>query len=220
MIVYHATWFAVSARLIDIDLHAPGWVIFQKSIAGAFFSLVGLSLHLSCTPTLRWRGYLKRLGKLLGCAAIVTVTSIVLNPRQVVTFGILHSIAACSVLALPVRRLPTLALLALAAPLIAAGALYTNPVFNNPWLSWLGMAVQQAPTFDHQPLLPWLGVVLCGLALGRRLYPNHDVSLAHWHSRRRLSRGLAVMGRHSLLIYMAHVPILMATMMALRSLLG
>ena len=74
MIVYHAAWFAVSARLIDIDLHAPGWVLFQKSIAGSFFSLVGLSLHLSCTPTLRWRGYLKRLGKLLGCAAIVTVT--------------------------------------------------------------------------------------------------------------------------------------------------
>lgn len=219
MIIYHAAWFAVSARLLGTDLNAPGWVFFQKSIAGAFFGLVGVSLHLASTPTFRPRGYLKRLGKLLGCAAIVTVTSIVLNPRQIVTFGILHSIAACSVLALPLRRMPALALLALAAPLIVAGALYTHDLFSSPWLSWLGMAAQRAPTFDHQPLLPWLGVVLCGLALGQRLYPSHDVALARWHSRHPLARGFAVMGRHSLLIYMAHVPILMATMVAIKALL-
>lgn len=219
MIIYHAAWFSVDADLTGFDMRALGWVVFQKCIAGTFFFLVGLSLHLAATPRLRLGRYLQRLGKLAACAAVVTITSVVLNPRQVVTFGILHSILACSLLALPLRRLPAPALLALALPLVGLGALYTHPAFNDPWLSWLGMAERLRPTFDHQPLLPWLGVVLCGLVVGRWLYPSHDVPLARWHSAAPPARGLATMGRHSLLIYMAHVPILIGTMEALRRLL-
>ncbi|MFT4977276.1 MAG: putative membrane protein [Myxococcota bacterium] len=219
MITYHAAWFAVSERLISVDLGHIGWVTFQKCIAASFFGLVGLSLHLAATPQLRTRPYLKRLGRLAACAAVVTTTSVVLDPRQVVTFGILHSILACSLLALPLRHLPDKILLPLAATLIALGAFATHPVFNDPWLSWLGMTTHRAPTFDHQPLLPWLGVVLCGLVVGRRLYPSHDVPLARWRSERPAARGLATMGRHSLLIYMAHVPVLIATMAGLAALL-
>jgi len=219
MIIYHAAWFAADARLVDVDLRALGWVSFQKSIASAFFGLVGLSLHLAATPRLRLPGYLRRLGKLAACAAIVTITSVVLNPRQVVTYGILHSILVCSLLAVPFRRLSPLPLVLLAVPLILVGGLYENPAFNGPWLSWVGISSRIQPTFDHQPLLPWFGVVLCGLVVGKRLYPSHDVPLARWSSDRRLARGLATMGRHSLLIYMAHVPILIGTMAGLSALL-
>ena len=117
------------------------------------------------------------------------------------------------------RRLPVPALLAMAIPLIGLGALYTHPAFSDPWLSWIGLYTRGRPTFDHQPLLPWIGVVLCGLAAGKVAYPSHDVPLARWHSRAAPARLLAQMGRHSLLIYMAHVPILIGTMAGLRHLL-
>ena len=51
MIVYHAAWFSVDAGLTGFDMRALGWVVFQKCIAGSFFGLVGLSLHLATMPT-------------------------------------------------------------------------------------------------------------------------------------------------------------------------
>lgn len=212
MFIYHGVWFAVDADLLDLDLRQLHWVVFQKCIAGSFFGLVGISLQLATTPAFRPRPFLQRLGKLLVCAGVVTVTSIVLNPSHVVTFGILHSIAACSVLALPFRRAPSVLTVPFAAGLILLGALYTHERFNAPALSWLGMAASPTPTFDHQPLLPWLGVVLLGGVLGRwiatRPPPSQPLSP-------RLSP-LGRMGRHSLLLYMGHVPVLMFTMMALQ----
>lgn len=215
MILYHAAWFAQDARLVGWDLTTLPWVGFQRSIAATFFFLVGVSLHLATRRGLRWRPYLWRLFKILACAAVVTATSILLDPLRIVRFGILHSIGACSILALPARQLPTPILFGLAGLLIAAGAGVRSPSFDSPWLSWLGMAAHPPRTFDHQPLLPWLGVVLLGMAAGRVRYPAAG-PLPEAEPGLPL---LAAMGRHSLLIYMAHVPLLAALMAALRALL-
>ena len=214
MILYHAAWFARDAGLVDWDLRALPWVAFQKSIAGTFFFLVGASLHLATRSGLRLRPYLLRLLKLLGCAAVVTTTSIVLDPDRIVTFGILHSIAACSLLALPARRLPAPALALLALALIALGVGVHSPTFDPPALAWLGLGTRVPATIDHQPLLPWLGVVLLGLLASRRAYPAGQPLPSE-----PAVAPLAFMGRHSLLIYMAHVPLLGGLMEGLRLLL-
>ena len=56
------------------------------------------------------------------------------------------------------------------------------------------------------PLLPWLGVVLLGMALGSRL-SRAPVTATTAPSR--AGKGLAWLGRHSLLIYLLHQPLLM-----------
>jgi uncharacterized membrane protein len=209
MVVYHGAWFASDAGVVDLPIRTNlGWVAFQKSIASTFFGLVGVSLQLSAPrppkPVLQ-RAFFQRLGLILGGAAIVTTTSIVLDPQRTVTFGILHAIATCTVLTLPLLRAPTAVVGPLALVALTAGITVRLPAFDHPALHWTGLSPHVAPTFDHQPLLPWFGVVLLGVVLGR-LLPQSPV--ADWSLQGPLPRFLRLCGRHSLFLYMAHVPVL------------
>ncbi len=107
MVVYHATWFAADYGLLDVPITtALSWRIFQKSIASSFFALVGVGLHLAVQSGFSRRRYLVRLAKVGGCALVVTATSAMLDPGRLTTFGILHSITAASILALPLALAP------------------------------------------------------------------------------------------------------------------
>ena len=203
MIVYHACWFATDATLVTLDLHALGWHLFQRSIAASFFLLVGVSLALARPTPAKAAG---RIARIAACALLVTATSVVLDPERAVTFGILHNIAVSSLLALPALRLGVWNVL-VGTVLVVLGTVVSLP--GHPLLDWTGLGGEPAPAFDFQPLLPWLGVVLWGAALGRVLLGPSGEPVLAWHSESVLARGLAFLGRHSLLVYMAHVPVLL-----------
>ncbi len=210
MVVYHFSWFATDAGLIDLPIRQSlGWIVFQKSIASTFFGLVGVSLHLSGA---RGRGFWLRIGKLVGCAAVVTLTSLVLDPNRAVTFGILHSIAVCSVLVRPLLRLQTSTLFVSGLAIVAAGVWAAHPALDHPALHWIGLSPRVPVTFDIQPLLPWLGAVMLGVVGGRWLQTS---PLAHATVHGPLARLLRQAGRHSLFLYMAHVPALVGAVAAL-----
>lgn len=202
MVVYHGAWFATDAGVLSLSIPGGwGWRVFQKSIAGTFFLLVGVSLHLSTSRTSDWRPFFMRLAKVLGCAAVVTTTSLVLDPRRAVTFGILHAIAACTLAARPLVHQPSWLVGGLAFAAIAAGMGPARAFLDHPAWVWTGLSPVHLPTFDHQPFFPWWGVVLLGLLAGRWL---SDTAGALPHG----PRWLTWAGRHSLFLYMAHVPVL------------
>jgi uncharacterized membrane protein len=62
---------------------------------------------------------------------------------------------------------------------------------------------------DYYPLTPWFGVALLGVFAGYTLYP-HGQPRFTWPDLSSVSivRGLRFLGRHSLLIYLCHQPIL------------
>jgi uncharacterized membrane protein len=202
MIVYHAAWFATDKALVTLDLQALGWHLFQRSIAASFFLLVGVSLALARPRAAEAAG---RIARIAACAIVVTATSVVLDPQRVVTFGILHNIAVSSLLVLPALRLGAWNVLP-GTILVVLGTVVELP--GHPLLDWTGIGEAPAPAFDFQPLLPWLGVVLWGTALGKVLRGPWGEPVLTWHSESGAARGLAFLGRHSLVVYMAHVPIL------------
>jgi uncharacterized membrane protein len=215
MVVYHFAWFAQEGGLVALGIgQSLGWHVFQRSIATTFFALVGVSLSLAGAPAVRWAPFLRRLGLVAGGALVVTATSLVLDPARVVRFGILHSIATCSVLALVALRLADLPLVMLGLALSLVGLFLRLPAFDTPWLHWTGLSPRQPPTFDIQPLLPWLGVVLIGGWLGRWLPQTSAAGAALPGAGGRL---LGRLGRHSLLLYMAHVPVLVGIVALLRA---
>lgn len=223
MFAYHAAWFADGRGLLDLPIGASlAWHLFQRSIAGTFFFLVGVSLVLANRDRTRTGPFLWRLGKLVAGATIVTVTSAVLDPRMLVTFGILHSIAACSVLGLGLlaaargRRGGGAALLAFGAVAVALSWV-SSPAFDGP-LAFTGLGAARRATFDFQPLFPWLGVVAWGIAAGLGL-PREGL-VARWSSGAPPVRGLSLLGRHALLLYMAHVPVLVVSVEVLARLRG
>ncbi|HZD43859.1 MAG TPA: heparan-alpha-glucosaminide N-acetyltransferase domain-containing protein, partial [Methanomicrobiales archaeon] len=64
-------------------------------------------------------------------------------------------------------------------------------------------------SIDYAPLFPWFGVVLIGLYLGGVLYPRGQrrFSVPEWKNP--VGAFFALLGRNSLVIYMAHIPIIL-----------
>lgn len=217
MFVYHSLLFGKQYELIEATiLNGLAWQIYQKLIAGSFFFLVGVSVYLgyATTKKINLQKYFQRWGQVAGCGLIVTLTSAVLYPGAIVTFGILQAISVCSLLSLMLVRCR---LIRLAIPLgllvVLAGVFFQDPVFNQRWLNWIGFSTEIYPTKDHQALFPWLGVVWVGLGCGpwiatqcaRLVIPESPAS-----------RWLKVMGQHTLLLYMAHVPMILMALEAIR----
>ena len=93
--------------------------------------------------------------------------------------------------------------------MLAAPLLLTSPAFNSVVWVWLGLASEQVPSNDYNPLLPWLAMVLLGIAVARMIPCKN---WPQWQPRDPVTRALALAGRHSLLFYLAHQPVLLAAL--------
>jgi uncharacterized membrane protein len=71
----------------------------------------------------------------------------------------------------------------------------------------------QFTSVDYFPVLPWFGAVLIGVFVGNSLYPCY-VRTFHLRDRSQVPmiRGIDFLGRHSLLIYLVHQPVLVAAL--------
>ena len=97
-----------------------------------------------------------------------------------------------------------------AAILIWAGfaikSIHTGPI----WLLPLGVLPDgMFYPRDYFPLLPWVGVMLLGVAIGSVLYPS-GVRRFHIPDAGSLGKAFALVGRHTLAIYLLHLPIIAA----------
>ena len=222
MAVYHLSWDLAYFGLAPAALpFSPGMRIFSHIVASAFLGLAGVSLAIAHRFGTRWRAFFLRLLKIAAAAALVTLGSYFAAPDETIWFGILHCIAAASLLAAPLLRAPPWAALLAGAAAIAAPRVVQSAVFNPPVLLWLGLGTEPPSTLDWRPLLPWAGATLMGLGLTRLFLPQlFSWPLALWRPRASPGRALAFAGRHSLIIYLVHQPILFGLIYALTQLTG
>lgn len=192
---------------------APGtmqngfWYGYARTVAGSFLFMVGLSLWLAQGRGLNWRRFLRHLAPIVAGAALVTLaTWYVLGPYYVF-FGILHSIAVSSLIGLLFLRLPV-ALTALAGLAAAMAPAYLrSAAFDAPWLLWTGLSRMPVQAVDFEPTLPWLAPVLAGI-VAARLLDRAGALRRKAAPESRLASAFAWPGRHSLLVYLIHQPIL------------
>ena len=210
--------FHLAFDLEMFGLIAPGtvgsglWPAFARLVAGSFLFLAGVSLWLAHGHGIRWRGYLRRLAVLVLAAACVSAATYAVMPASFVHFGILHSIAAASVIGLAVLRLPVFALLALAGAVVVAPDILRSDAFNHPALWWTGLSTAPRPSVDFEPVLPWAAPFLAGLAVAKAAEANGV--WARLAGRPLGPAWLGWPGRHSLLVYLVHQPVLIALVWA------
>jgi uncharacterized membrane protein len=205
MAIYHFSWDLRYFGYITADVEgALGWVVFARSIAGSFLLIVGISLVLSVRRGFRLRPYLRRLAILVASALAITVVTWKVFPDAYIFFGVLHEIAVASVLGLAFVWAPVWLTLAAAAFMFAGPHFLVGPAFDHPALLWLGLATEYPRTNDFVPLFPWFGVVLVGIA-ATRLWQRLGLGRA---AGMRVPAPLLWVGRHSLLIYLLHQPVL------------
>ncbi len=206
MIVYHFCFDLSYFRLTDWNFYRDAfWLNARTFILSSFLLLVGVSLHLATVDGLNQRAYLKRLAMLIGSAVLISGATWLAVGERYIFFGVLHFIAVASVLGLAFVRLGQFNW-PLGAVLLVVGNFYQSAWFDEPGRRWVGLMTYKPPTEDYVPLLPWFGVVLIGIAAGPAL---RSVAQRSGELTGRVAGLLAASGRHSLLIYLVHQPVLM-----------
>jgi uncharacterized membrane protein len=214
MIAFHLLFDMNHFAKAGFDLYSGFWFLLGRAAAVTFLFLVGLSLTLSYSRTRKqgkagFSKYLRRGIRIFLYGLIITLITWAVLPQGAIWFGVLHLIGLSIILAYPLLRKGFLVLF-LGIAIIIIGLYMQNFTFNFLWLLWLGLRPLAFYTFDYLPLLPWFGVVLIGVFFGNLLYPDYKRRFRI----RNLSgfpplRGLAFLGRHSLIIYLLHQPVLL-----------
>lgn len=221
MVFFHA--FYLFGWEFDIPLFQEAFFFFkpvQPFFAGCFIFLCGISCNFSHNNGKR--GLL-----LLGVALLVSMVMWcatfwkVLSPGSEIWFGILHCLAACillfDLLQPKLKRVPAWLGLAFCAVLFAVCyhipdekggyfgltgqfvAAVPAAATDHPLLYPLGLC-PISPTTDYFPLLPWFFCFLGGAFAGRWTFPK-------WTLRSRFP-WLSFLGKHSLILYVLHQPVL------------
>jgi uncharacterized membrane protein len=188
----------------------PGWRWLAFLTAGSFLFLAGTSLWLAHGAGVRWKGFWRRFAMITGAALVITAGTAIAMPDVFIFFGILHAIAASSLLGLVVLRLPALVLIILGIAVLALPHLTRFPLLDAPWFWWSGLQAVGIRSLDYVPLFPWFAPFLFGLATAKLMArAGLWARLARWQAPRALAP-LDWAGRHSLTLYLAHQPVLIA----------
>lgn len=219
MFVFHIGWDVSFLGLADIDVSEDWrWRWLARLVAGAFLLLTGFSLVLATRNGLNRRAYLRRLGQIVAAAVLVTLGTWFAVPDAFVKFGILHHIAFASLVGLPLLRWPPVALLAagalaFAVPRMVAEGWIKAALFDYPLMAWLGLGSVPPDAVDHVPVFPWIAMVFFGMGLAKIMLARDAIPAGP--AGNPLTRLLALGGRHSLLIYLAHQPVFIGLLMGM-----
>ena len=229
MVAYHGMY-----DLVDIFGLPSAWYtglpgyIWQQSICWTFILLSGMCWQLS-------RHHVKRGLLLVGCGAAISLITWLAMPNQRILYGVLNLLGLSALLLIPLdklfRKIPAWAGLGGALLLFALtknvsrGSLGFEGLVLCQLPSWLyvtdllAVAGFPSPGFwstDYFPLLPWFFLFCAGYFLWGLLSQSE-------RAKERLASGvrpLSFLGRHSLIIYLAHQPVLMGVFLAVGQLTG
>jgi uncharacterized membrane protein len=206
MIAYHLCfdlrYFGVTHWDFEHDLR---WLTARALILSSFLLIAGISAVLAQRQAFPFRHWLRHVGIIAGAALLVSAGSWLMFPRSFIWFGVLHAIAISLLLARPLAGRPVVAAL-VGIAVIVAGSTYANAAFDNRMLGWIGFVTAKPVTEDYVPLFPWMGVLLLGVTAGHALVRTRFVALAPLA---RLPAPLQLLGRHSLIVYLLHQPLLL-----------
>lgn len=216
MMLYHTCWDLVFLFGKKIPGYSGlGGYVWQQSICWTFILLAGSCWSLGSH-------HLKRGLIVFGSGILITFVTLLVMPESRVIFGVLTLIGSCMLLLIPMEKL----LLKLRAEIGLAGSfllflLFRNVntgylgfenwnilklpdgFYENLFTTYLGFPQKGFFSTDYFSLLPWFFLFLTGFYLYQLVQKNHMMEkLFSWRV-----PGFDVIGRHSLLIYLLHQPV-------------
>lgn len=248
MAAFHFCFDLSNYHLISANFYAdPLWTTQRTCILSLFLLCGGAGQAVATAQGQTWARFWRRWGQILACAMLVSLSSWFMFPRSYIYFGVLHGMAVMLILArlsAPLRGwLWPLGLLLVVLPQVVQ-----HPWFDTRLTNWVGLVTHKPVTEDYVPVLPWLGVMLWGLAGTQWMLAHRPGWLAQAASQTAavgsgtgshsgsgvasgdnaglaaqglgIRRSLVLLGRWSLLFYMVHQPVLIGGLMAWMTLTG
>ena len=216
MVIFHFSFDLDNFHYIDLDLkHGNFWRYFRFWIVSMFVFSAGISLYLAHKESINFTKVKKRVLILAGASTLVTVGSYTQFPSTWIYFGILHFFLFASIVGLLFLRLPKLSLFL--GLVIITG--FNFHFLNMHWLFQILQEPLHLPlryTEDLANIIPWFGVFLLGISFANfglhyKLFDNK-----FFNSENRVNSSFSFLGKHSLLIYLIHQPILFSIFLLLK----
>lgn len=201
MLVYHFLYdLLIFGVITPRQMFSPGLNLMQKFICGSFILLAGASARFS-------RSNLRH-GIIVLLAGIAVEIGAAVG-GQTIRFGILQFMGVSMVLwhfaGRYLQKLPRWLLAAGGAVLYVLTDWWTGQVtVSVSWLYPLGFPNAAFTSADYFPLLPWFFLFLMGAALGGWCLDHRENKILTAP----LPGALTFPGRHSLIIYLLHQPVL------------
>lgn len=210
MVLFHAMFDLKTFAGVGPDIDYFFWLFFGRATAVIFLFLVGVSLTINYSRARKplFSKYLVRGLKIFAWGLIITISTWMFFKQNYIIFGVLHFIGVSVIIGFPFIRLRYLNLL-FGSALVILGLYMMQLKFSFSYLMWLGFVPVSLNTFDYFPLLPWFGVVLLGIFAGNILFFNGKRKYRIKDVSNFATRPVCWLGRHSLLIYIVHQPLLM-----------
>lgn len=212
----------------------PAWFwpqqLYGIPITFLFIFIVGISLALSASKTkdakILTKKLIKRGAFIFAVGLLITAVTFIYPHDGAILFGVLHLIGVSTILAVPFliggtkevqflgkNKNSALILISLVAgTIVIAFSKIVEKTSGSIWLVPLGIHPYGFYTLDYEPLFPWFGFVLLGIAVGFWLYPKGERRgfLKFLKNEPAFVKGISFIGRHSLLIYLGHQPVILA----------
>lgn len=217
MVFYHALYdlddiFGVKINIIHTFL----FEIVRQPFTWAFILLAGISCRFSHSNLIRG-------ARILGFGLIITAFTLIFAPGESIYFGILHFIGTAVLLYILVRplldRIPRWISITVLTLLFAFtftmpethilglpglfGVTLPMSFFSTSFLFPLGFPNLDFFSADYFPLIPWIFLFLLGAVIGT---PIKERRFPGWFYSVKMPP-LSFCGRHTLMIYIIHQPI-------------
>ena len=150
--------------------------------------------------------HIKRGALVLGCGMLVSLVTALWGLP--VRFGVLHCLGSSMILWNLFKAASFRALFLGAAGSLAFGRIFADYTVSSPLLYPLALTAAGFESADFFPLFPYFGFFLLGALFGRIFYARRRSLLRNLHFSGHFSRFFCFCGRHSLLLYLIHQPLL------------
>lgn len=228
MILFHATWDLVYIAGVRWEwFYGTGAYLWQQSICWTFILLSGFC---SCMGRRRLqRGLL-----VLGAGMLVSAVTLLVLPDQRVVFGVLTLLGSCMLIMIPLQKL--LECIPAFPGFVCSFLLFSlSRDINLGYVGFEGMKLHELPDFlyhggylmtylgfmqrgffstDYFSLFPWIFLFIAGFFLYQMFREKNRLDIIQKKYEelpfllKKLMKLPAFLGRHSLLIYLLHQPVI------------
>ncbi|MGD0080538.1 MAG: heparan-alpha-glucosaminide N-acetyltransferase [Methanoregula sp.] len=213
MVLFHTLFDVSFFSIAPVDVSTGFWRYFAYATATLFLLIVGVSLVVShdraaakLSGSALTKKFLLRGAGIFSLGLLVTAATWLYLGEGFIIFGILHLIGVSVMLSPLFFRFGRYNLI-IGSCCILAGFFLTG-IYGPWWLLPFGIHPAGFTSVDYTPLFPWFGVVLVGIGIGDFLYTGGVRQFAVPRLPDLFSAPLAFLGRHSLLIYLVHQPVI------------
>lgn len=193
----------------QLNYHEGFWYFEGRVAALIFIMLVGVvssiihnrEEHVVALQKNSYRGL-----RLIGLGLIITIVTFFFSRDNTIWFGILHFLGLAILISIPLCRYKWLNILL--ATILFAGYFPIKNLYTDSYTGLIfGIMPANYASYDHYALIPWLGYVLLGIALGNWLYKNGKPIVKREPTNP--EKALAKIGKYSLWIYLIHQPVIL-----------